>query len=143
MCRLLDTVPRQILHVDAKRGLCDRLEGLRGSVKLDTLIWIIVGAVSSGAVVHAANEKREQDIVSRCEAVQRQNKISQLKACNPFLRTELGCLLPREGLTVDRSCVDKKLSERIYQSCIDDQGFWGHPIEPQEDNDRLLKLSSW
>ena len=109
-------------------------------MKLDTLIWIIVGAVSSGAVVHAANEKREQDIVSRCEAVQRQNEKSQLKACNPFLRTELGCLLPREGLTVDHSCVDKKLSERVYQSCIDDQGFWGHHIEPQEDKDRLIRL---
>lgn len=135
-----------ILHVDAKRGLCDRLEGLRGSVKLDTLIWIIVGAVSSGAVVHAANEKREQDIVSRCEAVQRQNEKSQLKACNRFLgrSSEFICLAPTEKLIkLDRSCLDKKLSARVYQSCIDDQGFWGHPIEPQEDKDRLLKLSPW
>lgn len=98
-------------------------------MKLNSLSWIIVGAISCCAVTYAVNEQREQHIVRRCEAVQHRNAMSQLKACNGFLRTELGCLLPAENSTLDRSCLDKKLSERVYQSCLDDQGFWGNPFD--------------
>ena len=111
-------------------------------MKLNSLNWIIVGAISSCAIAYEVNDRREQDIVRRCEAVQHRNEIGQLKACNGFLRTELGCLLPPENSTLDRSCLDKKLSERVYQSCIDDQGFWGYPIEHKEGNDRLVTLST-
>ena len=111
-------------------------------MKLNSLNWIIVGAISSCAIAYEVNERREQDIVRRCEDVQDRNEISQLKACNVSLRTELGCLLPKENSMVNRSCLDEKLSERVYQSCIDDQGFWGKPIEPKEGNDRLVTLSS-
>ena len=107
------------------------MKGQRGSMKLNSLNWIIVGAISSCAIAYEVNDRREQDIVRRCEDVQHRNEISQLKACNPFLRTELGCLLPAENSTLDRSCLDKKLSERVYQSCIDEQGFWGNPIDIQ------------
>ena len=110
-------------------------------MKLYFLSWIAVSVAPLCATAHSANEQRKEDIIDRCIAVKGDNERSQLKACNPFLRTELGCLLPAENLTVDRSCVDKKLSERVYQSCIDDQGFWGHPIEPKEGNDRLITLS--
>ena len=105
------------------------MKGRKGSMKLNSLNWIIVGAISSCAIAYEVNERREQDIVRRCEEVQHRNESSQLKACNVFLRTELGCLLPTENSMVDRSCLDKKLSERVYQSCIDDQGFWGKPID--------------
>jgi hypothetical protein len=111
-------------------------------MKLNALSWIIVGAISSCAGVYAVNEQREHDIVRRCEAVQYRNEMSQLKACNGFLRNELGCLLPAENSTLDRSCLDKKLSERVYQSCIDDQGFWGYPIEHKEGISRLVELST-
>jgi hypothetical protein len=94
-----------------------------------TLSWIVVGAVSLCAAAYAANEQRKEDIVYRCKAIKYGNEISQLKACNGFLRNQLGCLLFKENLTLDRSCLDKKLSERVYQSCIDDQGFWGTPID--------------
>jgi hypothetical protein len=100
-------------------------------MKLNSLNWFIVGAISSCAIAYEVIDRREQDIVRRCEDVQHRNEISQLKACNPFLRTELGCLLPAENSTLDRSCLDKKLSERVYQSCIDEQGFWGNPIDIQ------------
>ena len=110
-------------------------------MKLYILSWIAVGAVSLCTAAYSANEQRKDDITERCRAIKYDNERSQLKVCNPFLRTELGCLLPAENLTVDRSCVDKKLSERVYQSCIDDQGFWGRPIEPKEGNDRLITLS--
>jgi hypothetical protein len=110
-------------------------------MKLNSLSWIIVGAISSCAVVYAVNERREHDIVRRCEAIQYRNEMSQLKTCNGFLRRELGCLLPKENSTLDRSCLDKKLSERVYQRCIDDQGFWGKPIEPKAGNGRLVELS--
>lgn len=125
-----------------KQWLCDRLEGRRGSMKLNSLSWIIVGAISSCAILYAVNKQRDHDIVRRCEAVQYRNKMSQLKACNGFLRTKRGCFLPPENSTLDRSCLDKKLSERVYQSCIDDQGFWGYPIENKEGSDRLVTLSS-
>ena len=111
-------------------------------MKLNSLSWIIVGAISSCAIAYEVNERREQDIVRRCEDVEDRNEISQLKACNVSLRTELGCLLPKENSMVNRSCLDKKLSERVYQSCIDVQGFWGKPIELKEGNDRLVTLSS-
>jgi hypothetical protein len=110
-------------------------------MKLYVLSWIVVSAVPLYATAHSANEQRKEDIIDRCIAIKNDNEWSQLQACNPFLRTELGCLLPAENLTMDRSCLDKKLSERVYQSCIDDQGFWGHPIEPKEGNDRLITLS--
>ena len=109
-------------------------------MKLYVLSWIVVSAVPLYATAHSANEQRKEDIIDRCEAIKLDNERSQLKACNPLLRTERGCLLPAENLMVDRSCVDKKLSERVYQSCIDDQGFWGPPIEPKEGNDRLVSL---
>ena len=124
------------------RWLCHRLKGQRGSMKLNSLNWIIVSAISSCAIAYEVNERREQDIVRRCEDVQHRNEISQLKACNGFLRTERGCFLPKENSMVDRRCLDKKLSDRFYQSCIDDQGFWGYPIEPKVDNGRLVELSS-
>ena len=111
-------------------------------MQLNSLNWIIVSAITSCAIAYEVNERREQDIVRRCEAVQYRNEMSQLKACNGFLRTERGCFLPKENSMVDRSCLDKKLSERVYQSCIDDQGFWGYPIEPKEGKDRLVTLSS-
>ena len=111
-------------------------------MQLNSLNWIIVGAISSCAIAYEVNERREQDIVRRCEDVQQRNEISQLKACNVSLRTERGCFLPKENSMVDRSCLDKKLSERVYQSCIDDQGFWGYPIEPKVGNGRLVELSS-
>lgn len=106
-----------------KQGLGDCLEGRGGRMKLYALSWIVVSAVPLYATAHSANEQHKEHIIDRCTAIKYDNVRSQLKVCNPFLRTELGCLLPREGLTVDRSCVDKKLSERVYQSCIDDQGF--------------------
>jgi hypothetical protein len=111
-------------------------------MELNSLSWIIVGAISSCAIAYEVNERREQDIVRRCEDIQHRNEISQLKACNGFLRTERGCLLPPENSTLDRSCLDDKLSKRVYQSCIDDQGFWGYPIEPKVSKDRLGSLSS-
>ena len=109
---------------------------------LNSLNWIIVGSIFSCAIAYEVNERREQDIVRRCEELQHRNEISQLKACNVSLRTERGCFLPKENSIVDRSCLDKKLSERVYQSCIDDQGFWGYPIEPKVGNGRLVELSS-
>ena len=100
-------------------------------MKLYVLSWIVVGVVPLSATAHSANEQRKEDIIDRCIAIKNDNEWSQLKACNPFLRTELGCLLPAENSTLDRSCLDKKLSERVYQSCIDEQGFWGNPIDIQ------------
>lgn len=94
-----------------------------------TLRWIIVGAVSLCATAYAANEQRKEDIIYRCKAIKYGDEMSQLRACNGFLIKELGCLLPKENSTLDRSCLDKKISERVYQSCIDDQGFWGNPID--------------
>lgn len=111
-------------------------------MKLNSLNWIIVGGISSCAIAYEVNDRRGQDIVRRCEDVQYRNEMSQLKACNGFLRTERGCFLPTENSTLDRSCLDKKLSERVYQSCLDDQGFWGNLIEPKEGNGRLVELST-
>lgn len=124
------------------RGLCHRLEGQRGSMKINSLKWIIVGALLTCTIAYDFNERREQDIVRRCKAVKHRNEIGQLNACNGFLRSELGCLLPKENSTLDRSCLDKKISEHVYQSCINDQGFRGYPSEPKESNGRLVELSS-
>jgi len=111
-------------------------------MQLNSLNWIIVSAITSCAIAYEVNERREQDIVRRCEAVQYRNEMLQLKACNGFLRTERGCFLPKENSTLDRSCLNKKLSQRVHQNCIDDQGFWDYPIEPKEGKDRLVTLSS-
>ena len=109
-------------------------------MKLYALSWIVVSAVSLCATVYSANEQRKEGIIDRCRAIKYGNEMSQIKACNGFLRTEVGCLLPKENSTLDRSCLDEKLSERLYQSCIDDQGFWGNPIEPKEANGGLVTL---
>jgi hypothetical protein len=77
---------------------------------------ITVSAASLGGIAFTVNDQREQVIIRRCEAVQHSNEIGQLKARNGFLRKELGCLLPAGGSTLDRSCLDKKVSERVCQS---------------------------
>ena len=84
----------------------------------------------SGTFAYVANDHR-QEVVGRCHAVKVRDTFMQLKACNAFLRNEEGCVMPPSGSFPDRSCLNKAQSDLVYQSCLEEQSFWGKSMSVQ------------
>ncbi|MEY5007228.1 MAG: hypothetical protein RL764_544 [Pseudomonadota bacterium] len=85
---------------------------------------IALVVVFSGSVGAALYESRQQAIGQYCRLLEGRETLRQLKACNSLLRHEYGCLLPSRDKQIDRSCLDRGLSNRIYRNCVEERRLW-------------------